>query len=350
MIVYFAILFGVSSLALFAQKSVFSQGVRNVIWGAIVLILALFAGLRGDFVGEDTIAYINRFMYLVANGDIWDRYGSSEPGYKVLLAVARLISDDPTSLLFISSFVASALYASAILRLSKDPAISVFIFIAFGFYLFHMNGLRQGLALGVYMHALPFVISKRVIAYAAVVVAASLFHVTAIFALPLYFVLTRQFSIWTIPMLMVIAAVAMSFSSVIFQFGALANDRYLSYSARTETGGERLTAAYTLVSIAFVVLRRAVNREWRREYDIFLMMLLLGTMIYIVVTIAGLYVEVVRIALYFNVALAMLVPILFNSLTSDQKIIFGFFVVSISCLFYFIFVGTIGGLIPYEVR
>jgi hypothetical protein len=320
-------------------------------WALVVASLTLFAGLRGNSVGADTIAYLSRFQYLVISGATWDTLGSAEPGYKALLALARFASDDPTALLIITSFVASILYVSALCRLSLFPTVSVFVFIAFGFYAFHMNGLRQGLALGVYLHAIPALLLRRPVRYSLWVFVASLFHTTAVFTLPVYFLLRLGFSFKTVALLAFLSVLtAMSMDSIL-QFAGMANERYSRYGQRIEGGGAMLSLFHFLCAIFFIFSRSFVRAEWRYAYGQFLLLFLYGTALYLIVFLTGSYVEMTRMAIYFTASMAFIWPIILLSIDnarSQEISIIG--LILVGGLFQYIYLQEIGNFIPYVTR
>lgn len=351
MMPHFAVLFGASLLALLSENRRYSPGIALVFWVAIVATLTAFAGLRGDFVGADTIAYVNRYLYLVSVDAAWDVTGSAEPGHKALFAVARLISDDPAAGLLVTSGAAVFLYVTAIYRLAMSPSLVLFCFIALGFYVFHMNGLRQGLALGVYLHALPSMLSGRPIRYVLWVLAASMFHTTAIVALPMYMFFRSGFLAPTIILLIGMSGLVIGGLNSLWHLTDQLGLGYGHYRDRQETGGLMLTVFYVTLSAVLMLARPIIRAEWRSDYDKFLLMLIFGVMIYVIVTVTGSYVELNRLALYFTVSVVFLLPMFLKSVRNTWLRTIGiiFFILA-ACLYYYIFLGQIGGYVPYVLR
>jgi transmembrane protein EpsG len=348
MIPYFYMLFLTTGVAAVLENARMSRGVRVAGWVLIAAALTLFAGLRGDYVGADTIAYLNRFAYLSSQGLLWDSYGSAEIGIKLIYATALLVSDEPSSVLILASLVAVVAYIAGIFRNSDDTALSLFVFIAFGFFVFHLNGLRQGLALGFYLLAMSHIIGGSFWRYAAWVGVASLFHSSAIFTLPLYFVFRVGFSRWNLVLVVLLSVGFVLFLDQILSFVGVVNERYTAYGRRVETGGLLLTLFYVLLSSIFVLARVLVPVEARVRYDKYLMMVVFGAAIFVVVTATGSYVEMTRMALYFTVAMVFMWPILIGSIRDVQMrfLVLAGLVVSGS-IFFAIYLGQIGGYIPY---
>lgn len=351
MIPHFALLFTVSGIALIADNIRISKGVQYLLWGMLVLTLAAFAGFRGDFVGADTFAYVSDFENLVRAGQFWRADSSAEFGYKVLLGLARWISTDPTTHLVITSLLASTLYATAIYRLSKDPALSLFLFIAFGFFVFHMNGLRQGLALGVYMHAIPTILKGQFGRYVILVLIAAMFHKTAYFLLPLYPLFRLGFSVWSFLLTVITSATLVLSLNPLFALAGLVSARYSGYGQRTETGGSLLAMFFIALAGLFIALRPFVKFEFREDYNKYLMILIFGAVIYGLVLITSSYVEITRMALYFTCTLVFLWPIVLRSIDGTlARLCISTGLIVGACGFYAIFLSQIGGYIPYTIR
>jgi hypothetical protein len=348
MIPYFFMLFATAGLAAILENARMSRGLRVSGWLLIATALILFAGLRGEYVGADTIAYINRFEYLKSLDQIWDVYGSAGAGIKLIYATALLTSSHHTYFLLLASTVAVALYLAGIFRNSDDVVLSLFVFIAFGFYVFHLNGMRQGLALGFYLLAIPHVIGGNFLRYAVWVGIASLFHTSALFTLPLYFVFRLGFSAWNLSFVVILSVSFVLFIDQFLSIAGLVNERYAAYGRRTETGAAMLTLFHVVLTAFFVLCRVLIPVEARVRYDMYLMMILFGTAIFIVVTATGSYVEMNRMAVYFTVVMVFLWPILVRSIRDPQirfLLIAGLIVAGSG--FYVIYLGQIGGYVPY---
>lgn len=351
MIPHFTLMFGVAILSRLADNRRFAQNLVIFIWVLSIAALGLFAGLRSDSVGADTYGYVRRFELLAGWDVIWDSTGSAEIGYKVLLATARSLSNDPTVLLLLTSGVCAVLYGVSIFRISVFPALSLFCFVGFGFYAFHMNALRQGLALGAFMLAIPSLLAGRPIRYVLIVILGACFHISVLFTLPMYPLFRRGFSIWTFALLVAVSVFLVGNTELVFQFAGMANDRYALYENRSETGGVTLTLFHVAMCGLFIFMRRYITHAWRSNYDIFLIMLLLGTMIYVFVAVSGSYVELTRLAIYFTVALVFLWPMLLQSIQVPEQRLNASVLFLLACaLYYYIYLSKIGGFIPYELR
>jgi hypothetical protein len=350
MIPHFALLMITVLIAAFGQQRSASKWQRRTAWVVVSLLLILFAGLRASTVGVDTAGYVGRFEFLRNIGLYWDSLSSGELGIKIIYAVSLMIGSDPHIFLMLASTLAVVLYVCSIRTTAVLPALGLFVFIAFGFYLFHFNGLRQGLALGFFMLAIRHVVTGNLWRYLMWGVIAGLFHTTAFFALPVYLLARKGVTPFNI-FILIIGSTVLAFlvGPILMLLGGI-NERYAAYADRTETGGILLTIFYIGISILFLVMRRGVDVRLRRAYDRFLMLTLAGTTIFATITLTESYIELTRMALYLTVSITFLVPILITSAksTGQRGLIYTVILCS-GCIFYYFFLSQIGGYIPYKL-
>ena len=350
MIPHFVLLLVATLIATFGQQNGAGRSRRRAAWIVVSLLLILFAGLRASTVGVDTAGYVGRFEFLRDMGVYWDSTSSGELGTKVIYAISLMIGNDPRIFLIIASTVAVTLYVSSIRRTAILPASGLFVFIAFGFYLFHFNGLRQGLALGFFMLALHHVVTGNCRRYFLWGVIAGLFHATAFFALPVYYLARRGLTAFNIMALVLGSTILVFLLGPIMELLGMINARYGAYAERTETGGIMLTVFNVVICLAFLAMRRSVDPRLRASYDKFLMLMLAGTSIFATVTLTGSYIELTRMALYLTVSMVFIVPILiFSAKSRNERLLMYTVLLFCGCGYYYFFLSQIGGYVPYEM-
>jgi len=69
----------------------------------------------------------------------------------------------------------------------EDYDMILFLFIVLGFYFSTFNGIRQWIAIAVFMYSFKYIKQKELLKYLICIIVASLFHITAILLLPAYF-------------------------------------------------------------------------------------------------------------------------------------------------------------------
>ncbi len=350
MLIYFSCLLIVTCAATLAQKP--GNG-RDVSWLLIFLAfttMVLVAGFRDEYVGTDTRAYTIAFRQQATFYDAI-KESSNELGYLALQTAARAVSDDYWVLLTAIAVVAVFCYMRSIYELSVIPAVAFFVFITMGYYTFFFNGARQGIACAIYTLALGSLINGNFKKYAFWVMIAFCFHKSVIIALPLYFLFRQKNTLLFVIQMVVSATIAVFFFGSFLDFGALLSDKYSVYKEIGTTGGRLLTLFYLLLCVFFIYYRSAISTCDRIAYDYFLNMLIFGSTIYIVVTFSGGYTEITRVAIYFQIALIFLWPILLRNIR-ESKIRFLFEITFLlgHIGYFYIFTTKMAGLVPYEIN
>lgn len=344
---YFAFL-AITMLAYSLQQKSKSQ--QKVSVAITYLCMVLFAGLRNQTVGTDTMSYVRAFY------NVYNRVFSEdiikvlldEPGYYYLELFARQFSDNYWVILCTISGLCYALVLYSISKHSENRLFSLFIYITLGYYTFCFNAARQAIALSVYLLALPCLYNRRFIHYCILVCVAALFHKTVLIAIPLYFLFVMKYS-WKSLSLVIVAAVLISNMLPSFLNSAAEMEgRYMLYSTVKATGGYLLTLFYVIMAVFFILMRKDIMKDHRKEYDIYLQMLICGSVIYVVVSLTGSYVELTRFAAYFQIASIFLFAKIYNS---NIRVINPIFMgtICVGCLiFFYIFITTMAALVPYS--
>ena len=157
------------------------------------LLLILIAGFRDYSVGVDTATYANIYY----NIDYYN-VGSTrfEIGFIYLFKLLHNISVNPGFMLIVVSIIDLGCTAYFIGKFSKDPMISVLLFVLLRTYFGQMNTIRAGLAIAISLVSFAIIIERRsikrvVLAALILFVAGSIHSVT--------YVTFAPFAIWVIP-------------------------------------------------------------------------------------------------------------------------------------------------------
>lgn len=138
-------------------------------------LLAFIAAVR---VGPGTdywARYVPTFEYVRGGAQV-----DVEIGY---LLVNRWIGDltaDVQWVFAVMSVLTIGLMYRFILRMSVNPALSIFIFVAGGFYLEEFNLVRQGLAIAILLNTIEFVLRREWLKFVVAVLVASTLHSSAL--------------------------------------------------------------------------------------------------------------------------------------------------------------------------
>ncbi|MEM5532999.1 EpsG family protein [Pseudoalteromonas arctica] len=155
----------------------------------LVFLLFLISGFRYE-VGTDYDTYVS-FIKLIKEGR--DTY--MEPGFELMVKMLTSSGFETQSVFLISSLITLTFFFLFILRYSENYTLSVVIFFLFPiFYLASFNGVRQFIAVSIFLYSLKFILDKKVFAYITLICIGALFHKTILLMLPLYFILGRRAS------------------------------------------------------------------------------------------------------------------------------------------------------------
>lgn len=313
-----------------------------------VLLLTLFIGLRSTTVGTDTAGYARMFQLmgsfsspLVAASEI-----STEDGWNILNWCLYQIYPHYVFFFVIIGLLTVSSAVNVIQRESSSPVVSLFTYITLGFYLFGFAAMRQSLALAIYFMAIPYLLKEQFWRYALVVLLASTFHVSVLVALPLYFVFRIPYS-GRLLFGVVVGSLAFGyFLPSLLLYSTEFDERYSVYT-EIKGGGEMFAIFFTILAIFFWTQRNKILDSRQGRYDKLLMMLIVGAIIYLVVTITGVYGEVTRIAMYFQLSVVLLWAELYRYRKERFSGIFWGCCIIGHLLYYYMYLSRIGGIVPY---
>lgn len=309
------------------------------------IVLSLFAGIRSFRVGTDSGNYTRDFRNQL---DIYNfQFDESvEIGYQLLKYILLSLTDEYFWLFFIASLLIVYCYLNIIKKYSVSYVVSVFLFITLGVYSFSFNGLRQGLAMAIFALALPYLLEKKFFMYVIVCLAASLFHVTALFMIPFYFIVNLNVK----PLYKITATFvgSMLVSGFLVDYIATTNERYEGYTEVSESAGGLLTLGFYVLILIFIYLTSVfykINDEYFKKLFTFY-----GVGVVFVIPLALLGTNPSgpqRLLVYFTWTLMLILPIVFKKINN----IYVTYIAMVAFLTYFILTTVrFSNLTPYIVN
>ena len=265
-VVYWCVLLAVIILGITAEanpKTILSRNGQSAVRPdpiaalLLALVLILVAGFRYR-VGTDYDAY---FRWHVGDWSevFQDFIRFREGGFSLLAKLSRLLWDHGQSLIFISAAITIGLYAWTIYRYSPMYLLSMLLYLFLGQWQGSFNGIRQYLAAGILFAGHRLILEKKLWQYLLVVLAASLFHVSAVVMIVPCFLFNRKADIPQLALL-ALGAVVIRFSySIVFSLIGSLRDKAVSVnSAYASTGINvfRILTAFIPVAIFLVLCRK----------------------------------------------------------------------------------------------
>ena len=136
------------------------------------VVLSLIEGFRAYSVGTDTRTYVKAFEN--------QNLSNFELGFQLLNCAVALCSRNGTFFLLVTSFIINGLIIRAIDKMSRDDAVSLFIYISLYMYFNAFNAMRQYIAVGLVMNAYIELRENRYVKFTLLQILAILFHNSAI--------------------------------------------------------------------------------------------------------------------------------------------------------------------------
>jgi hypothetical protein len=346
--VYFTLLIVVVLAAFLARRSE-SKIVSRSLLGVAFVSMVLVAGLRNQYVGTDSMAYVwffnktRTFMDAIILGE-----DMQEHGYWILTWLVHFVSNQYMALFFVIALIVVGCYQCAIVAYSESIEISFFVYITMGFYLFFFNGARQGIACAIYSLAIGQMLKKNFIKYLGLVLLAYLFHKTAIMMVPMYFFINRPNTLKNNLFIMVIGCIAMWYIDKIVGFATTIDARYATYGTGGGGGGYYSFGFTFILALFFLIFKDSI-RIGRYQYDRFLNMFLFGAMIGVVSVLLRLDPSgLMRYGEYFNLTAIFMWPIVFKNLSGTlQRFVIGYSFVVLYLVFFAMTTAAFSNFLPY---
>jgi hypothetical protein len=168
--------------ALFSFKV--TASVRRWSWWGIGIFFTIVIGLRHE-VGGDWIQYL-QFVYLSKDESFGDYVLLTDPGYAALNWISYHLGTG----IYGVNLVCGALFMAGVIRFSRMqplPWLALCISVPYLMVVVAMGYSRQGVALGFLLWALAELQAMRQARFLILMVAAALFHKTAVALMPLAF-------------------------------------------------------------------------------------------------------------------------------------------------------------------
>ena len=150
-------------------------------------VLIMLTTLRSVTTGLDTPNYYNAFTFNLASIKFSDLLIRGEIGYKFLALICHTLGLGFQWVTFFEALVYVIPVVYVVHKYSRNPYYSLFLFVAYDYYLFSMSALRQTIAMGFVLIAFEMIMRKKTAAFFLFIALAIFFHFTAVVALPIYF-------------------------------------------------------------------------------------------------------------------------------------------------------------------
>ena len=293
---------------------------------AFMIVLFLISALKSVNFTSDILQYSLHYVRV------------SEQGWKYLFLLLLSGKDKDVTYVILSKIFSSlgfsyfvffaciaAFYfyslGKFILQYSKEPFLSIVIFISLGHFYFSMTALRQSIAIAILFFALDELLHKKNMKFIMLTLVASLFHLSALvfcIALPLTKIKKVPWSSLLYIPAFVVGSYLVS-ATLKDLWITIAPKQYAIYSSIDVT----LTLSNVIIvsSLSFFTIffgKQALNKD--PEVRLYLLLLLVSIIPFTLSSYT--FAEMFRVGYYFSIFAIILIP---NVLAERKKRVFSFF-------------------------
>ncbi|MBG0859039.1 MAG: EpsG family protein [Bacteroidales bacterium] len=167
------------------------------------MIFWLVAGLRYE-TGVDWPGYTKFFVdsesigKVLKNAVTFHFYDQYEFGYTLLNSVLRTFTDNVQWLFLIIAFSTNLMLFNSVKRYSDHIFISLLIYFGTIYFILDMSGIRQCIALNIFLLSIKYITGRHFLKYFVTILIASMFHITSLLLIPIYFILKIKFNNWVL--------------------------------------------------------------------------------------------------------------------------------------------------------
>ncbi len=298
------------------------------------IILILFIGLRSKYVGSlDSINYFN-MMKRAGLHDSWQSWYDPdyvEGGFQFFcFLLSRVFTNPQWLFVFTAAFYILSI-SYFIYKNSDNCVLSMVMYITLGLMQFHMQGMRQSIAMCLCLFAYEFLKKDKTILFFLTILIATQIHRTVIVFFILYIFSKLPYRWWSMILVVIISALIWLFSSDLTVF---ANDvfetEYIGSAA--QSGGFVATAIHLLIILFAMLFNPTLKKDKALTLSLFTCMIC--TTLYLTRYFSTMIAE--RLSFYFTFAELVLLPNTISHLPKEYKkiITVGVYALSIALFLY----------------
>lgn len=310
-----------------------------IICGAVMLFIM---GCRDNSLGSvDTYHYYSRMEYAISCGT-WEGFYNPdlyETGFQVFMFILSRFFQHPQWILVLSSlfYIISIFYF--IDHNSEEISLSTTIYISLGLMTFHLQGMRQAMAMCICLFAYEQAKKKRFLKFLLLVLLATTFHQTAIIFIFIYWLVKLKLNRRNVFLVAIISLAAIAFSAPLVNFANMIFNE--EYSGAVDSGGLIATAIYIITLIVCYIYYYSHEEDFRSPL-VFVM--IIGTATYLMRYTGVMIAE--RISFYFAFSQIALIPLATKIVKPRERIIVDTIIVLLAVGLFAYRLGD-SGFLPY---
>jgi hypothetical protein len=313
-------------------------------FGVLFLVAALRYGPGTDYWAR----YVPIFRRVRAGWDV-----DTEYGYLLINRAVASATSDYQWLFAVMSLLTIGLFYRFIVRMSMNPALSVYVFVFGGTYLEAFNLVRQGLAIAILVNTIELIVRKKALPFVLLTLLAATFHSSALLWLAVWpIVRIRGGNLARLALIsglvLVVLAAPQTLALLITRFSPGYSWYFQSNYGEVRAFDPSGLAIAILIFVASLFVLR--GEESRSGYTIAVMNLQAVQIAALVATISVAY-AFSRLSYYFTPIQVLAVPLVLSTIPDRtiRRSLTMIVMIIYAATFYFKFVvWNAHGVMPYE--
>lgn len=286
-------------------------------WVPFILVSAL----RYDVGTDYYYRYVPDFRTILHGGDV----GNLEIGFKLIVKLCTLITDDYQIIFVISSTIIIYLYMSTIFKDSKNKILSIALFFLGGFFFQSLNIVRQYIAIGIIFYSYKYLFEdgKKQYYFLLGVAIACTMHITSIVCLVMFFIKDKEIFNLRNTVILFVLVLLLKGPVIDLARDIIANTRFSVYLGNAYDKGNmrKLTILVNTLLYLFMYvlykLKKDNNKDKIEKRDLFYLNIQGLCLIFIL--LSSEFLLFFRVAYFFMIYQIVSIP--YFIMTSDIKMI-----------------------------
>lgn len=278
-----------------------------------IIIPSVLAGFRDISVGTDNLVYSTWFSWIscVSNPIAAFKSISVEPGYILLNYIISRFTNNYHWICFVAELLSTGfIFAGLYYYRRIIPMWLGMITFLFTQYCNFYNIMRQGIAVAICFYAIKYAINKKIILYFIFIGIATLFHTSAIIAIPIYFLFrilngkndaVKMFFI--ISFLLVLTFLLPQIVKMAVANGIISS-KYLAYVGN----GMSLSFYHFILRLPILIFASFIYKPLINKFIGYKYLYIMIWAEMILAQLGGSFDPAYRVSLYFNCAIFVVIP------------------------------------------
>lgn len=326
-----------------------SKVVLRSFLGVIAFQMIFLIGFRDVSIGNDTQHYLTRFN-IYKTKELTQIFSDNfqEYGYSLLIKITAAIYDNFDFFKIIVAVITIVPIVITILKCSKNPFLSLLIFIAFDYYAFMFSGMRQGIAYALCILSFLCIQNKKPIKFVLVVLLAAQFHKSAYIFLPAYWIANIKMNRYTLVGLGLIFIVVVIFKNKFYDLVENGLYRTVDHAYEAKNTGAFMLLVRQFAIAGVMLFFAGKNSLSSINYTRFTMLVCAGAILSVFATIGG---NAQRAANYYCMFLIFGIPELLDSLDDSmvKRVVNVTVIVGILAMFIYSLACDAYEIMPYRL-